>query len=83
MVRPNAPSPTDPGPDARAVAFAGTIKGSKVIESLFREIVDAYVGSHDFAADGDLVACKIRRVDGTYNAVERNARLDWLGAQWR
>jgi predicted helicase len=71
---------TDPAPMRRAVAFSGTIKGSKRIESLFSEIVDTYVGSHDLAASGDVLGCDIRHVDGTYNALERNTRLDWLRA---
>jgi predicted helicase len=71
----------DPVPMRRAVAFAGTIMGSKRIENLFTEIVDSYVGSHDLAATGDILECEIRHVDGTYNALERNTRLDWLRAQ--
>jgi predicted helicase len=71
---------TDPAPMRRAVAFSGTIKGSKRIESLFSEIVDTYVGSNDLASEGDFLACEIRHVDGTYNALERNTRLDWLRA---
>ncbi|HVT64259.1 MAG TPA: type ISP restriction/modification enzyme [Mycobacteriales bacterium] len=70
----------DPAPMQRAVAFAGTIKGSKRIESLFTEIVDTYVGSNDLAATGEVVSCEVRHVDGTYNALERNTRLDWLRA---
>jgi predicted helicase len=71
---------TDPAPMHRAVAFAGTIKGSKRIESLFTEIIDSYVGPHDLTATSDMLECEIRHVDGTYNALERNSRLDWLRA---
>jgi predicted helicase len=70
----------DPSPMRRAVAFSGTIKGSKRIESLFTEIVDQYVGSNDLAATGDVLGCEIQHVDGTYNALERNTKLDWLRA---
>jgi predicted helicase len=70
----------DPSPMRRAVAFAGTIKGSKRIESLFTEIVDTYIGSNDLAATGEVVNCEVQHVDGTYNALERNTRLDWLRA---
>lgn len=73
---------SDPSPMRRAVAFAGTIKDSKQIESLFGETVRQYAAAHELDdADGDLMlSCEIQHVDGTYNALERNTRLDWLRA---
>ena len=72
----------DPAPMRRAVAFAGTIKDSKHIESLFAETVRQYAAAHDLDdADGEpLLTCEIQHVDGTFNALERNTRLDWLRA---
>lgn len=73
---------SDRSPMRRAVAFAGTIKDSKQIESLFGETVRQYAAAHELDdADGDpVLSCEIQHVDGTYNALERNTRLDWLRA---
>ncbi|MGO0577700.1 DEAD/DEAH box helicase [Ornithinimicrobium panacihumi] len=73
----------DPAPMRRAVAFAGTIKDSKQIESLFAQTVEQYAAAHDLEDDstGDpVLKCEIQHVDGTFNALERNTRLDWLRA---
>jgi predicted helicase len=50
----------DPAPMRRAVAFAGTIKDSKHIESLFAETVRQYAAAHDLDdADGDpVLSCR-------------------------
>lgn len=74
---------SDPSPMRRAVAFAGTIKDSKQIESLFASTVAQYAAAHDLEDDttGDpVLTCEIKHVDGTFNALERNTRLDWLRA---
>ncbi|GAA1760406.1 DEAD/DEAH box helicase [Nostocoides vanveenii] len=72
----------DPAPMRRAVAFAGTIKDSKHIESLFAETVRQYAAAHDLddAAGDPVLSCEIQHVDGTFNALQRNTRLDWLRA---
>ncbi|GAA5157185.1 DEAD/DEAH box helicase [Ornithinimicrobium tianjinense] len=74
---------SDPAPMQRAVAFAGTIKDSKQIESLFAQTVEQYAAAH-YLEDGEtgepVLACEIRHVDGSFNALERNTRLDWLRA---
>ena len=72
----------DPAPMRRAVAFAGTIKDSKQIESLFGQTVAQYAAAHDLQDDGGdpVLTCEIQHVDGTFNALERNTRLDWLRA---
>ncbi len=72
----------DPAPMRRAVAFAGTIKDSKQIESLFGQTVQQYAAAHDLEDEsGDpVLTCEIQHVDGTFNALERNTRLDWLRA---
>jgi predicted helicase len=72
----------DAAPMRRAVAFAGTIKDSKQIESLFGQTVQQYAAAHDLedAAGEPVLTCEIQHVDGTFNALERNTRLDWLRA---
>lgn len=60
-------------PMKRAVAFARSIADSKQIADRFNDIVDVYDG-----ADDDLLRCEVDHVDGTFNALERNTRLDWL-----
>jgi predicted helicase len=69
-------------PMQRAVAFAGTIRDSRRVEALFAETVHGYAAANDLDhTDGDpVLACEVQHVDGTYNALERNKRLDWLRA---
>lgn len=73
----------DPAPMRRAVAFAGTIRDSQQIEALFGQTVAGYVDDHDLEGDGGepLLRCEIQHVDGSFNALERNTRLDWLRAE--
>ena len=70
----------------RAVAFARDIKASKQVAELFPRVVEAYQASLDIQeneghrvddTNRDLV-CEVRHVDGTFNALERNAELAWL-----
>ena len=70
----------DPQPMSRAVAFAGTIKASKKVEDLFEGVVDQFVAVHgdDEDEEGPALDCQVLHVDGTFNALERNTRLDWL-----
>jgi predicted helicase len=81
----------DPRPMARAVAFARSIKDSKKFARLFTDIVTQYVTSHDHTTDTDdeddaaaapehLLRCEAQHVDGTFNVLRRNERLDWLKA---
>ncbi|WP_239513995.1 type ISP restriction/modification enzyme [Streptosporangium sp. 'caverna'] len=60
-------------PMKRAVAFARSIADSKQIAAHFNDIVEAYDG-----ADDDVLRCEVDHVDGTFNALARNTRLDWL-----
>jgi predicted helicase len=70
----------------RAVAFARDIKASKQVAELFPRVVEAYQSSLDVQEiEGHRVdntnrglACEVHHVDGTYNALERNAELAWL-----
>jgi len=64
----------DPHPMRRAVAFARDIKSSKHLAQLFPEVVDQYIEG----SDEDLLRCEVQHVDGTYNVLLRNQKLDWL-----
>lgn len=65
----------DDNPMRRAVAFSRSIKDSKRITEQFTEIVDQYA---QLSGDTDLLQCQVEHVDGTYNALRRNEKLDWL-----
>jgi predicted helicase len=62
-------------PMQRAVAFLRDIKTSKRLARTFEEVIDAYESAGD-----NILRCSVEHVDGTYNALERNHRLDWLKA---
>nr|WP_236722306.1 DEAD/DEAH box helicase [Prescottella equi] len=75
-------------PMRRAVVFAKDIAASKQVAEVFPSVVDAF---RDLLAenenDGHQVnstnldlACQVRHVDGTFNALQRNAELSWLKA---
>ncbi len=66
----------DVAPMRRAVAFSRTIKASKAFTRQFAQIVETYRTLHP-DEDG-LLNCELEHVDGTYGALARNARLDWL-----
>ncbi len=77
----------DPEPMRRAVAFCQVIerqKGGKVhkvsskqIAGMFRAVVEAYQEQEDSGHD---LLCEAEHVDGTMNAAEKEAKLDWLKA---
>ncbi|RZI81689.1 MAG: damage-inducible protein [Rubrivivax sp.] len=64
----------DPHPMRRAVAFARDIKSSKHLAKLFPEVIDQYIDGQD----DDLLRCEAEHVDGTFNVLLRNQKLDWL-----
>ncbi len=68
----------DAAPMRRAVAFSRSIKDSKAFVEKFGQIVAAYRETHPDAEN--LLDCHLDHVDGTYDALKRNARLDWLKA---
>jgi predicted helicase len=69
----------DSSPMRRAVAFAGNIADSKRVAEMFTEITEHYARAAGLEADGKLpLQCTVQHVDGTFNALERNQRLDWL-----
>jgi predicted helicase len=85
-----APDGSGFGPDEvpmrRAVAFARDIKSSKQLAELFPAVIDAYGQLLDELENDGLAVnstnrrlrCAVRHVDGTYNALARNAELAWL-----
>ncbi|MFJ8435150.1 DEAD/DEAH box helicase [Kitasatospora sp. NPDC094019] len=64
---------TDEAPMKRAVAFARSIADSKLIAENFNTIVEAYDD-----ADDEVLHCEVDHVDGTFNTLRRNQKLDWL-----
>jgi predicted helicase len=86
----------DSAPMTRAVAFAGNIANSKKFAETFRSVVCDYLEAHRLADpprdhDGDEQArtaagtaaplvCEAEHVDGTFNVLLRNEKLDWLKA---
>ena len=66
----------DRTPMRRAVAFARSIKDSQKIAKLFGQIVQEYLAGA--AEDNTLLRCEVQHVDGTFNVLKRNERLDWL-----
>ncbi|WP_207206889.1 restriction endonuclease [Nocardioides ganghwensis] len=70
----------DTDPMRRAVAFAGNIKSSKRIEEMFTEVTRYYVDQANLedASGKSPLSCTVQHVDGTFNALERNRKIDWL-----
>ncbi|MFO0648534.1 MAG: type ISP restriction/modification enzyme [Polyangiales bacterium] len=67
----------DTAPMRRAVAFSRSIRDSKAFTQTFRQVIDEYRKSHP---DEQLINCELDHVDGTFDAMRRNALLDWLKA---
>ncbi|WP_242682162.1 DEAD/DEAH box helicase [Herbiconiux sp. SYSU D00978] len=70
----------DPEPMKRAVAFARNIAESKKISRLFEHVVNREIELIDAEEEGsqNLVSVEAEHVDGTYNVLLRNQKLDWL-----
>ncbi|MDJ0356325.1 type ISP restriction/modification enzyme [Paenarthrobacter sp. PH39-S1] len=62
-------------PMRRAVAFAQNIKESKKIAGMFADVTGQLAREHE----GSL-RCEGEHVDGTFNVLDRSAKLDWLKA---
>ncbi|MEX1027962.1 MAG: type ISP restriction/modification enzyme [Candidatus Paceibacterota bacterium] len=62
-------------PMRRAVAFSRTIKDSKRFVQQFHDIVEAYKEDNP---DLDILDIHADHVDGSFDALRRNALLDWL-----
>jgi predicted helicase len=65
----------DTTPMRRAVAFARSIKDSQRVSRMFNQIVDDYAVA---SGSDTLLQCEVDHVDGTFNALQRNEKLDWL-----
>lgn len=63
-------------PMKRAVAFARAIKDSKQIASVFQNVVQEYIKKNPQL--DNILNCELAHVDGTFNVLDRNAKLDWL-----
>ena len=73
----------------RAVAFCQVIEpsrggkthkvSSKEIADMFKAVVDAYQDAEDIE-DAARMTCEAKHVDGSMNAGEKEAKLDWLKA---
>jgi predicted helicase len=65
----------DSNPMRTAVAFSRNIKDSKRIANLFGTVTKAL---NDEAKEKDGLIAEADHVDGTFNVMARNERLDWL-----
>jgi predicted helicase len=63
----------DPQPMRTAIAFAQSIKHSKLLTAEFERISNDLGDQIDY-----LPALEAKHVDGTMNVVERNQKLSWL-----
>jgi predicted helicase len=64
----------DPAPMRRAVAFCSSIKGSQKIVRLFHEVSSLY----QQVERNVTITAEAQHVDGTFNALVRAEKLDWL-----
>ena len=80
----------DGAPMQRAVAFCQVIEvskagkthkvSSKQIAGMFQAVVEAYQEEEEFEQAAPL-ACEAEHVDGSMNASEKEAKIDWLKAE--
>ncbi|MGF7157161.1 DEAD/DEAH box helicase [Bartonella heixiaziensis] len=71
----------DPHPMRRALAFCKTIKSSKLVCDEFSAVVREYLDyTKEDTENEHFLKCEIEHVDGTFNAKDRGALLDWLKA---
>ena len=71
----------DPAPVRRAIAFARSIKASELVQAEFAEVARDWRAVVEAEAGADALPpldCKVRHVDGTFNAKSRDALLSWL-----
>lgn len=67
----------DPGSMKRAVAFARSIAESKKIASMFQSVVDEETAQLN-EEGAEYLRCEVEHVDGSFNSLSRNEKLDWL-----
>jgi predicted helicase len=65
-------------PMKRAIAFAGTIRESKLIKEMFTEVVDMYI--NESGDQREPVRVEIDHADGSMNALQKNEKISWLKA---
>lgn len=63
-------------PMKRAIAFAGTIRESKLIKEMFTEVVDMYI--NESGDQREPVRVEIDHADGSMNALQKNEKISWL-----
>ncbi|WP_375692237.1 DEAD/DEAH box helicase [Bartonella sp. AP4SXKL] len=72
---------TDSYPMHRALAFCKTIQSSKLVRDEFSAVVREYLDyTKEDTENEHFLKCEIEHVDGTFNAKDRGALLDWLKA---
>ena len=69
---------TDPLPMKRAVSFCNTINDSKRIVEMFNVIQEHVKGDKYNPETDKLVNISIEHVDGTFNALEKKDKINWL-----
>ncbi|WP_375689024.1 DEAD/DEAH box helicase family protein, partial [Bartonella sp. AP57NXGY] len=68
-------------PMHRALAFCKTIKSSELVRDEFSTVVREYLDyTKEDTENEHFLKCEIEHVDGTFNAKDRGALLDWLKA---
>lgn len=63
-------------PMKRAIAFAGTIRESKLIENMFTQVVEHYINTSEDNVNP--VHVEIQHADGSMNALKKNEKISWL-----
>lgn len=69
---------SDPFPMKRAVSFCNTIRDSKKIVEMFNLIQEHVKGNKYSSETSKLVNISIEHVDGTFNALEKKDKINWL-----
>ncbi|WP_273723093.1 type ISP restriction/modification enzyme [Bartonella sp. AU18XJBT] len=68
-------------PMHRALAFCKTIKSSELVRDEFSAVVREYLDyTKEDTENEHFLKCEVKHVDGTFNAKDRGALLDWLKA---
>ena len=65
-------------PLLRAITFTNTIKGSKMVEAHWQDVVDVARKQTDAELQANLLPLKVKHVDGTQNSLDRQNKLAWL-----
>lgn len=66
-------------PMKRAIAFTGTIAHSKNITNQFNTVINEYLDDNDEVYETFKV--EIEHADGSMNALQKNAKIDWLKSE--